>query len=117
MVNQGRRYRLADAAAQRVGLQRATPLALPAEILDLLPEGPPIAAPRIAGPGAPAAGVARTWVVSDVVRVQAGGSVRESLAVLPDGEVPVSELTAALLVSKGSNEVAVSYTHLTLPTN
>ena len=49
MVNQGRRYRLADAAAQRVGLQRATPLALPAEILDLLPEGPPIAAPNIAG--------------------------------------------------------------------
>ena len=53
MVNQGRRYRLADAAAQRVGLQRATPLALPAEILDLLPEGPPIAAPNIAGLGCP----------------------------------------------------------------
>ena len=46
-------------AAQRVGQQRATPLALPAEILDLLPEGPPIAAPGIAGPGAPAAGVPR----------------------------------------------------------
>ena len=99
MVNQGRRYRLADAAAQRVGLQRATPLALPAEILDLLPEGPPIAAPGIAGPGAPVAGVPRAWVAADVVRVQAGGAARESLAVLPDGVVPVSELTAALLVS------------------
>ena len=72
MVNQGRRYRLADAAAQRVGLQRATPLALPAEILDLLPEGPPIAAPNITGPGAPVAGVPRAWVAADVVRVQAG---------------------------------------------
>jgi type VII secretion protein EccB len=106
LLNQGRRYRLGDDAARRVGQQRATPLTLPAEILDLLPEGPPIAAPGIAGPGAPAAGVPRAWVVSDVVRVQAGGSVRESLAVLPDGVVPVSELTAALLVSKGSNEVA-----------
>jgi ESX secretion system ATPase EccB len=121
MVNQGRRYRLADAAAQRVGLQRATPLALPAEILDLLPEGPPIAVPDIVGPdivgpdivgpdipgpGAPVAGVPRAWVAADVVRVQAGGTARESLAVLPDGVVPVSELTAALLVSAGSNEVA-----------
>jgi type VII secretion protein EccB len=106
LLNQGRRYRLGDDAARRVGQQRATPLSLPAEILDLLPEGPPIAAPRIAGPGAAAAGVPRTWVVSDVVRVQAGGAVRESLAVLPDGVVPVSELTAALLVSSGSNEVA-----------
>ena len=106
MVNQGRRYRLADAAAQRVGLQRATPLALPAEILDLLPEGPPIAAPGDRGPGAPVAGVPRAWVAADVVRVQAGGAARESLAVLPDGVVPVSELTAALLVSAGSNEVA-----------
>ena len=106
LLNQGRRYRLGDDAARRVGQQRATPLTLPAEILDLLPEGPPIAAPGVAGPGAPAAGVPRTWVVSDVVRVQAGGSVRESLAVLPDGVVPVSELTAALLVSAGSNEVA-----------
>jgi len=106
LLNQGRRFRLGDDAARRVGQQRAAPLTLPAEILDLLPEGPPIAAPDIAGPGAPAAGVPRTWVVSDVVRVQAGGSVRESLAVLPDGVVPVSELTAALLVSAGSNEVA-----------
>jgi type VII secretion protein EccB len=106
MVNQGRRYRLVDAAAQRVGLQRATPLALPAEILDLLPEGPPIAAPKVTGPGAPVAGVPRAWVAADVVRVQAGGTARESLAVLPDGVVPVSELTAALLVSAGSNEVA-----------
>jgi len=106
MVNQGRRYRLADAAAQRVGLQRATPLALPAEILDLLPEGPPIAVPDIAGPGAPVAGVPRAWVTADVVRVQAGGTARQSLAVLPDGVAPVSELTAALLVSAGSNEVA-----------
>jgi hypothetical protein len=63
---------------------------LPAEILDLLPEGPPIAAPGIAGPGAPVAGVPRAWVAADVVRVQAGGIARESLAVLPGGVVPVS---------------------------
>ena len=106
LLNQGRRYRLGDDAARRVGQQRATPLSLPAEILDLLPEGAPIAAPRIAGPGAAATGVPRTWVVADVVRVQAGGAVCESLAVLPDGVVPVSELTAALLVAAGSNEVA-----------
>lgn len=106
LLNQGRRYRLGDDAARRVGPQRAAPLSLPAEILDLLPEGPPIVAPSIAGTGAAVAGVPRSWVVADVVRVQAGGSVRESLAVLPDGVVPVSEFTAALLVSAGSNEVA-----------
>lgn len=106
MFRGGRRYRLADDAARRVVVARATPLPLPAEVLNLLPEAPPLAAPRIAGRGTPAAGVPRSWVVSDVVRVQAGDTRRESFVVLPDGVASISELTAALLVSAGSTEVA-----------
>ena len=106
MIDGGRRYRRAAAAARRVGRGRATPLPLPAEILDLVPEAPPIAAPRIDGAGDGATGVPRSWVVSDVVRVQAGDARRESFAVLPDGVAPISEFTAALLVSAGSTEVA-----------
>ena len=61
---------------------------------------------RTSQAGCPGGRGAAAWVAADVVRVQAGGTARESLAVLPDGVAPVSELTAALLVSAGSNEVA-----------
>ena len=105
MFSQGRRYRLADDAARRLVLQRATPLTLPAEILNLLPEAPPVATPTIDDAGAAAAGIPPSWVVSDVVRVQAGAATRESFAVLPDGVVSISEFSAALLVSAGSTEV------------
>ena len=85
LLNQGRRYRLGDDAARLVGRPR-TALTLPAEILDLLPEGVPGEAPRIAGPGAPAVG--------DVARVQLVGPQRDQPLCLsttpgdPAGDAP-----------------------------
>jgi type VII secretion protein EccB len=107
MLNEGRRYRLLDNTAIRLLAARSSPLALPAEVLDTLPEGPPIAVPAIGNPGRPAAGVPNALVTSDIVRVEAGGSVRQSFVVLADGLAPVSELTASLLVAAGAVEVPV----------
>jgi type VII secretion protein EccB len=107
MINEGRRYRLLDNVAVRLAATRANPLALPAEILDVLPEGPPIAVPAIEGAGKAAPGVSSSLVVSDIVRVEAGGSIRQSFVVLTDGLAPVSELGAALLVAAGAVEVPV----------
>ncbi len=107
LLSQGRRYRLLDNAALRLVAPRSSPLALPPEILDVLPEGPPLAVPAIENAGQPAAGVPTALVISDVVRVEAGGSTRQSFVVLPDGLAPVSELTAALLVAAGAVELPV----------
>lgn len=108
LINQGRRYRLVDQAPVLLGLQRAVPVALPAPILDTLPEGLPIAAPQITNPGVPVPGLPEEWVVGDVVRVQAGGVLRQSFAVLGDGLSPISELTATLMVANGAREVTAS---------
>ena len=107
MLNQGRRYRLLDTASARLTASRSAPLALPAEVLDVLPEGPPIAVPTIPNAGRSAAGVPDALVTSDVVRVEAGGTTRQSFVVLADGLAPVSEFTAALLVAAGAVEVPV----------
>lgn len=105
LLAEGRRFQLVDQAPVLLGLTRAQPVALPAPVLDLLPEGPPIAVPDVGERDAVVDGVPAQWVVGDVVQVEAGGEARQRLAVLPDGVSPVSELTATLLVASGSNEV------------
>ena len=103
LLNQGRRYRLLDNAAVRLVPARTSPLPLPAPLLDVLPEGPPIAVPAIPNAGAAVPGLG-SLAVSDVVRVGSGG---QSFVVLADGLAPASELTAALLVAAGAVEVPV----------
>jgi type VII secretion protein EccB len=88
LLEGGRRYRLVDNAPVLLGLQGVVTVALPGPVLDVLPEGLPIAAPAIPDRGAPAAGVPASWVMGDVVRVQAGGVTRLSYAVLADGLSP-----------------------------
>lgn len=105
LLTEGRRYRLVDQAPVLLGLQRAAPVPLPAEVLDTVPEGPPLAAPAVADRGAAVDGVPAEWVSGDVVRVRAGGELRQTFAVLPDGISPVSDLTADLLVAGGGREV------------
>jgi len=104
LLHDGRRYRLADNAVVLLGLQAAVPVALPNPLLDLLPEGAPIVPPDVPDRGQPVEGVPPEWVVGDVVRAEAGGTVRQSFAVLRDGLSPVSDLTAALLVASGGRE-------------
>jgi type VII secretion protein EccB len=108
LLDDGRRYLLVDNAVVLLGLQGAVPVALPGPVLDVLPEGLPVAAPPLPDRGAPAAGVPAEWVVGDVVRVQAGGVTRLSYAVLADGLSPVSDFTAALLVASGGREAVAS---------
>ena len=104
LLNQGRRYRLGDDAARLVGRPR-TALTLPAEILDLLPEGVPGEAPRIAGPGAPAVG--------DVARVQLVGPQRDQPLCLsttpgdPAGDAPWPVRVSLPGVVLGPGEQAV----------
>jgi type VII secretion protein EccB len=106
LLTQGRRYRLVGATPVRLGLQRTTPVALPAEVLDLTPEGPPIDAPQILRRGSAVPGIPPEWVVGDLLRVRAGSSLRQSFVVLTDGLSPVSDLAAALLVASGSKEIS-----------
>jgi type VII secretion protein EccB len=106
MLSQGRRYRLLDNAAVRLVGARTSPLPLPGPLLDLLPEGPPIAVPDVGRTGSAVPGLPSALVTSDVVRVGAGGT-GQSFVVLADGLAPVSELTAALLVAAGAAEVPV----------
>ena len=103
LLNQGRRYRLLDNAAVRLVPARTSPLPLPGPLLDVLPEGPPIAVPAIPRAGSAVPGLG-SLAVSDVVRVGSGG---QSFVVLSDGLAPASELTAALLVAAGAVEVPV----------
>lgn len=105
LLADGRRYRLLDDVAVRVVAGRAAPLLLPGPLLDVLPEGPPIAVPAIPNAGAAVSGLPRTAAVADVVRVGAAGTARQSFVVLPDGLAPTSEFTAALLVAAGRAEL------------
>jgi hypothetical protein len=105
LLTRGRRYELAGASAVQLGLQRAPAVALPAEILDLTPEGPKIKAPDIPDKGTAAAGIPHGWLVADVLRVPADSGPRQSFVVLPDGLNPISDLTATLLVASGSREI------------
>ena len=103
LLNQGRRYRLLDNAAVRLLPARTSALPLSGPLLDVLPEGPPIAVPAIPNAGVAVPGLG-ALAVADVVRV---GSGRQSFVVLADGLAPASELTAALLVAAGAVEVPV----------
>jgi type VII secretion protein EccB len=108
LLHDGRRYRLVDNAPVLLGLQAAVPVRLPDPLLDLLPEAAPIALPAVPDRDAPVEGVPSEWVAGDVVRVVAGGTLRQSFAVLGDGLSPVSDLTAALLIASGGHEVTAS---------
>src|ERR1700754_1703294 len=108
LLHDGRRYRLVDNAPVLLGLQAAVPVRLPDPLLDLLPEAAPIALPALPDRGAPVEGVPSEWVAGDLLRVVAGGALRQSFAVLGDGLSPVSDLTAALLIASGGHEVTAS---------
>lgn len=106
LMGAGRRYRLVDEAQVLLGLQGATVVALPAEVLDVVPEGPPVAPPAAPDPAAPpAAGTPGSWQAGDVVRVDLRGVQPQFFAVGPDGLSPVSEFTTTLLVSAGAREI------------
>lgn len=104
LLADGRRHRLADQVPALLGLRRATPVPLPAAVLDTVPEGTPIAVPALPPAGAAVPGAPEPWRSGDVVRVGADGPGRPAFVLLPDGLAPVSDLTATLLVAAGAPE-------------
>jgi type VII secretion protein EccB len=105
LITLGRRYRLAGNTRTILGLQDARPMAVPARVLDTLPEGPEIAVPALRHGGAPKTTLPVQAVVGDVVQTEVTGQHPSYSLVQTDGLSPITPLTATLLLAGESKLV------------
>lgn len=98
LLDGGLRYQVTDAAAALLGLDQVLPLPLGAEVLNLVPEGPPLAVPTIPGAhAAPSVSLPFSAVVGDLVKVENGTRHPSLYVVLSDGVAPVDAFAFTLL--------------------
>ena len=98
LIDGGMRYRVQPEASTLLGLDRVDPTPLRAELLDLVPEGPPLLLPSIAGSGsAPQRDLGFAAEVGDLVEVDLGADQPGRYLVVADGVVPVDAFAFALL--------------------
>lgn len=98
LLDDGMRYQASDAASTLLGLDQVLPLAISPEVLDLVPEGPPLAVPSIPGAGSvPSVSLPFDAVVGDLVEVDYGTKQPGLYVVLPDGVAPVDAFAYSLL--------------------
>ena len=84
------------AIARAVGIDGRRPLSVSSVLLNLIPESPPITAPRIAGAGARGPNSLRGFPVGSVLRVASAGG-DEYYVVLKEGVQRVGQLAADLV--------------------
>ena len=85
-----------SAVARAAGLDGRTPLPVSSALLNLIPEAPPITAPRIPDAGRHGPGALRGFPVGSVLRVSRSGG-DENYVVLADGVQRVGQLAADLV--------------------
>ncbi|MFI5913179.1 type VII secretion protein EccB [Dactylosporangium sp. NPDC051541] len=105
LITQGRRYRLTGNTRAVLGLQDARSMAVPARVLDTLPEGPEIAGPTVQHGGAPATALSVKANIGDVIQTELAGQRPSYSLVQADGLTPITPLTATLLTAAGSKLV------------
>jgi type VII secretion protein EccB len=103
LLDNGQRYRVTGAASTLLGLDQVPPLTIGPDVLDLVPEGPPLAVPSIPGAGdAPTVSLPFRAVVGDLVKVDNGTKQPGLFVVLQDGVAPVDAFAFSLLAGGAS---------------
>ena len=98
LLQNGMRYAVSPAASTLLGLDRVAPVPITAQVLDLVPEGPPLAVPAVARAGAaPTRALPFKALVGDLVEVDFGNGQVGRYVVLDDGVAPVDPFTFELL--------------------
>jgi type VII secretion protein EccB len=98
LLDDGMRYQASDAASAVLGFDQVLPLRISPEVLNLVPEGPPLAVPSIPGAGgAPTASLPFPAVVGDLVQVDYGTKQPGLYVVLSDGVAPVDPFAYSML--------------------
>ncbi|MFD9888488.1 type VII secretion protein EccB [Amycolatopsis sp. NPDC059027] len=109
LLMQGRRFALDTTTQARLGLQLASPVSLPPEVLATVPEGPRIDMPQVAAkgtsPSRPIPGV--PGVVGDLVHSSSAGLGDQYYVVEPDGLRAITPFVFLLLASSGARSVDV----------
>ncbi|MDT0266245.1 type VII secretion protein EccB [Streptomyces sp. DSM 44915] len=112
LLTEGRRFALAPAIRDLLGLQQVAATPLPRELIATVPEGPAVTIPE---PG-PAAGQQPTVelpfdaLVGDLAHTETGGPARQFFLVRPDGLVAVSPLLHTLLSASAGADHPISLT-------
>ncbi|SHG12728.1 type VII secretion protein EccB [Jatrophihabitans endophyticus] len=108
LLEDGVRYRVDAAASTLLGLDRVAPVAVGADVLDLVPEGPRLAVPTVRGAGAtPTVTLPFAAKVGDVVEADNGTAQPARYVVLSDGVAPVDQLAFALLAGGADRTLRV----------
>jgi type VII secretion protein EccB len=105
LLTNGQRYQVTDENVSGVlSLNQVPPLPIDADVLDLVPEGPPLDLPHIPGAGeAPLVSLPFKAVVGDLVSVKNGTNQPGLYVVMQDGVAPVDPFAFAVLAS-GSHD-------------
>ncbi|HZC69212.1 MAG TPA: type VII secretion protein EccB [Jatrophihabitans sp.] len=104
LLDNGQRYQVSDAAATVLGLDQVTAMSVESEVLDAIPEGPPLDIPDIPGAGhPPSVSLKFTALVGDAVKVENGTNHPGLFVVMQDGVAPVDPFAFRLITAIGHN--------------
>ena len=109
LLENGLRFRVDTAAATLLGLDRVTPTRVLPAVLDVVPEGPPLAVPTVPRAGqSPAVSLPFRAAVGDLIEVDGGGTTLRRYVVLTGGVAPVDPVAAQLLAGAAQHTVRVA---------
>ncbi|MFB9239673.1 type VII secretion protein EccB [Plantactinospora siamensis] len=117
LITLGRRYRLAGNTRGVLGFQDVRPMAVPARVLDTLPEGPEIAVPPVPHGGTPPTSLPDRAAVGDVIQTQVSGQHPSYWLAQFDGISPITPLTATLLQAGDSKLIHLDSAAVNVPTS
>jgi type VII secretion protein EccB len=98
LLDDGMRYQVGEAAATLLRLDQVSPVPIEPAVLQLVPEGPPLAVPALPDAGSPpAVSLPFGAAVGDLLKVDNGTAQPGLYVVLADGVAPVDPFAYALL--------------------